>query len=57
MIGNTIHVGIQFTFGGGVDVSGIEIDQPIAVPVIELALESAGDEGVRERARNFVVQG
>ena len=46
VIGNTVHVGVQFTFGGGVDVAGVEVDETITIPVVQLALESAGDEGV-----------
>src|SRR5687767_13753094 len=55
-IGDAVHVHVELTLDRRIDVAGVEIDQAILVPVVELALERSRDEGVREWTGNWIVE-
>src|SRR5690349_8370679 len=52
-----VKVGINFALDRGVGRQVVEIDDPIAVPIHNLALEAAIDEAIRLWSNNRVMQG
>src|SRR5262245_657045 len=55
-VGYTVKVSINLALGGGVGWQVVEINDPVAVPIHDLALEATIDEAIRFRSDNRVMQ-